>query len=164
MKIAAKLKISTGFSIGMVLVIGLIVYLSYTEMEQAGRQEKTIQKMVNGVFELNNLANEYVLSHRERTWKQWQLRYDSLSEIIQSEGFYTIEEKLLLEEMKHNHERSKNIFYRLVTDYESKGNDGQVTVDVTELEKILIGNLFSSSQIMTSNAKQLIVINQKNWI
>ncbi len=70
MKIAAKLKISTGFSIGMVLVIGLIVYLSYTEMDRVSHQEKTIQKMVNGVFELNNLTNEYVFSHRERTWKQ----------------------------------------------------------------------------------------------
>ena len=161
MKITAKLNISTGFSIVMVLVIGLIVYLSYAEMDRVSHQEKTIQKIVNGVFELNNLANEYVLFHRERTWEQWYIRYDSLSELIQIEGFYTIEEKLLLKEMQQNHERSKSIFYRLVTDYESKEKSGQVIADATELEKRLIGHLFSSSLIMTSNAEQLIVINHK---
>ncbi len=156
MKISEKLYISTGFSVALILVIGLVVLISSGQITMAIRKERAIDEIARGIFELNSLTNDYLLSHSKRALRQWGLRYESLAAFIQIDLFRTQENRALITEIQINHERSKIIFERLKRlhgDDSDGGRNGEP--EAAELEERLTAHLLEISQIMISDVDRL---------
>ena len=76
MSIAKKLQLSIFLTGGIaLLVFGAIVYRTSRHVGNAIEQNRTIEQVVRGVFELNTITNDYfLLHHEERAFAQWHMR------------------------------------------------------------------------------------------
>ena len=148
MKISARLYANIGVSIGLILVIGSVVLISSRQMTRVLRQEQIIDKIAQGIFELNSLTSDYLLSHSDRALRQWRLRYDSLAALIRSEELRTIRNQTLVAEIQSNHARSNIIFERLRQYHINiTGGEGSGNHEVTELEERLTAHFLETMQI-----------------
>ncbi len=118
------------------------------------RKDTIADQVVKGVLELNITANDYLLYHSERARMQWQLRYDSLSELIQNWELQIPEDRISFAEMRHHHAKLKSVFLRLSIDYEGAVMSGERLVMSKELEKKLANQLSTRSQAMISGAER----------
>ncbi len=156
MKISEKLYISTGFSVALILVIGLVVIIASAQITTAIRQDRAINEIARGIFELSSLTGDYLLSHNKRALRQWGLRYDSLAVLIRRDLFRTLENRALMMEIQTNHERSKIVFERLKRLHGDGSGDGKNgDHEAAELEERLTAHLLEISQIMISDVDRL---------
>ncbi len=109
MKIKTKSRLNTVFLVVIVLMIGLTLFFTYHKMNAAIEKDKVIHDLNTGVFELTLMTHDYLLNHGTRALTQWQARYDSLGKVL-SMGFQAPEEKVLLDNIKDNYDKSKTIF------------------------------------------------------
>ncbi len=153
MKIKSKLRISTISSICTALAAGFALFLISQEVDKAIERNKMADKVVKGVFELNIITYEYLLNNEERMQAQWQLRHDSLSEILTKMKFKRPEWQVMWERISQDHESIKTLFSRLVATHEKhKSNRKEIS---KEFEDRLIGQMLVKSQAMVSGAFQL---------
>ncbi|MCL5062440.1 MAG: ATP-binding protein [Nitrospirae bacterium] len=153
MKIKSKLRISTISSICTALAAGFALFLISQEVDKAIERNKMADKVVKGVFELNIITYEYLLNNEERMQAQWQLRHDSLSEILTKMKFKRPEWQVMWERISQDHESIKTFFSRLVATHEKhKSNRKEIS---KEFEDRLIGQMLVKSQAMVSGAFQL---------
>ena len=84
MKIAAKVYMIVGFLLLALLVLCLILLFSQRQAYETMRQDRRLDQIVSGVFELNILTYDNLRSHSERTAAQWRAQYASLAELIRT--------------------------------------------------------------------------------
>jgi hypothetical protein len=152
MKIRTKLQIAAIFSITVALAIGLILFFSARQVNEAIKKEMVADEIIRGLFELNILTNEYLIHHEERAKTQWQLKHDSLKKLLGEVEFKSPEKVVLLKRMRENHEDIKNIFSQMVANYE--GNRNVEESISRELNEMLTGNLDAKSRSIVSDAYQ----------
>ncbi len=87
MKIKRKSQIITLLSIAIGLLIAFTLFINIQDMRAVIEENVKADQLTIGVFELSLLTNDYLLNRTERTQMQWQLRYDSLTELIQNMEF-----------------------------------------------------------------------------
>jgi PAS domain S-box-containing protein len=162
MKIRTKLQIAAIFSITVALAIGLILFFSARQVNEAIKKEMTADEIIRGLFELNILTNEYLIHHEERAKTQWQLKHDSLKKLLGEVEFKSPEKVVLLKRMRENHEDIKNIFSQMVANYE--GNRNVEESISRELNEMLTGNLDAKSRSIVSDAYQLAEISSARLI
>lgn len=164
MKIKSKFQIITVLSIAIALMIAFTLFDNIQDMRVAIKEADKADQLTRGVFELNLLTNDYLSNRTERTRMQWQLRYDSLTELIQNMQFRIKEEQLLQKEILHKHDYLKVLFSRIIANYASRKNSSEMPAELSELEERLVGKLLTNSQIMVSSTKQLIEINHRRLV
>ncbi|MEE8433103.1 MAG: HAMP domain-containing protein, partial [Candidatus Desulfatibia sp.] len=164
MKIKSKFQIITVLSIVIGLMIAFTLFIHIQDMRAAIEEDDKVDQLTSGVFDLNLLTNDYLLNRTERTQMQWQLRYDSLTELIHNMKFRIKEEQLLQKEILHNHDRLKVIFSRIIANYASRKNSSEMPAELSELEDRLVGKLLTNSQTMVSSAGQLIEISHRRLV
>ena len=96
MKIKTKLKISTILTTLIAIAIGVILLSTIQQLEDISEQEILAGEILSGVFELNILTNDYLTYQSERSKVQWQLKYDSIAELLGDEEFGTGEKQIIL--------------------------------------------------------------------
>jgi len=128
------------------LVFGLILAWTSRQVSEAIEQNKAVNNIVRGVFELNIITNDYLLHHEERAQAQWQLRYSSLAQILTEVGAKYPEEEIL-NRVIQNHAELQPLFSQLVTSYEGEG--------LSELEQRLASQLAVKSQTTVTNTFRL---------
>ncbi len=156
MKIKTTLRFNTLFSIVIVLLIGLLLFNSSQQVNSAIRENRSVNQVVRAVFGLNILSNDYLLDQSDRAKKQWHLRYNSLSKLIRNFDLNTRKDSLLLEEIEGHNGILKNIFSQLTTEYKSMDDSEEVISREVELRERLADKLITKSQVMVSNAEQLL--------
>ncbi len=156
MKIKTKLRFNTLFSIVIVLLIGLMLFNSSQQVNRAIRENRTVNQVVRAVFGLNILTNDYLSDQSDRAKKQWFLRYNSLSKLIRNINLKTQEDSLMIEEIEKHNGILKNIFSQLTTEYKSMDDSEEVISREVELRERLADKLITKSQVMVSNAEQLL--------
>ena len=114
MKIAAKFKLNTFFSICMIILIGITEFIAFKNINSVFQKISHVDQIVSNAFELNLLTYEYLMGYSERVYIQWYSKYDIFSKHIENTGFYNIKEKHLLNEIKQNHENMNALFQMLV--------------------------------------------------
>ena len=62
MTIATKLRIGYILSAVIVILAGVIIYISFTQMRIKSRELEFVDAISQNVFELNILSNEYLMS------------------------------------------------------------------------------------------------------
>jgi len=162
MKIKTKLQITTVLSLTVALVIGLILFFSAQQVNEAIKKNRTADEIMRGLFELNILTEEYLIHHEERAKTQWQLKHDSLKKLLGEVEFKSPEKVVLLKRMRENHEGIKITFSQMVSNYEGYG-DVKRSIS-QELNEMLMGNLLAKSRSMVSDAYQLAEISSARLV
>lgn len=151
MKIKTKLRLITIFSTCVALIIGFTLFLTSQEVEKAVDRNKIANEIATGVFELNTITYEYLLSPEERMKEQWQSRHDSLTKLLGEAEFETPENQVLRDRIHQDHESVKMLFSQLVTIHESV-NEKETSIEVQER---IVGQILVKSQVMISSTSQL---------
>lgn len=125
MKIKTRLQISTIFFVCVVIAIGLTLFSTSQQVNVSYEQHSAVSEIVGSAFEMNILTGDYLLHQEERARAQWNLKHDSLSNHLTGLEFKNLEEKSLLDEIRQNHEDTKDIFAQLVASYEGQETSGE---------------------------------------
>src|SRR5918999_4481610 len=101
MKISTRLSIAGLFSLGIVLLIGAVLFFAMRQVRQELATNEAAGEIVNAVASLRYLTLEYVLRHEERVQTQWQLKHASLSALLaRSSEFGGSEEQAIMNRMR----------------------------------------------------------------
>ncbi len=151
MKLKTKFKIISVVVIGLSLSVGFFVFMQTQELKRELEGNKVAGEVMKGSFELNLLANDFLLHPSERDREQWQTRYQSIDKLfhLPSDTFGTQEEKDIFNTLHKNHEEIQTTFSQFS---EKEGLVSQ------ELEERLRAELLVKSQTMVSNASRLMDI------
>ncbi len=162
MKIKTKLQITTVVSLIVALVIGLILFFSARQVNEAIKKEMAADEIIRGLFELNILTDEYLIHHEERAKTQWQLKHDSIKRFLEEVGVKSSEKMVLLKRIRESHKDIKNVFSQMVLNYEGYRDEKS---DISqELSEMLVGNLDAKSRSMVSDAYRLAEISSTRLI
>jgi len=164
MKIKSKFQIITVLSIAIGLLIAFTLFINIQDLRATIEEDDKTDQLTRGIFELNLLTNDYLSNRTKRTQMQWQLRFDSLTELIHNMKFRIEEEQLLQKEILHNHDHFKVIFPKIIANYASRKNSSEMPAELSELEERLVGKLLTSSQEMVSSAGNLVKISHRKLV
>ena len=82
MLIKNRLHISTLFSVLTVFLIVFAIFVASHKINEAHEYEKKANEIVQDVFHLTILTNDYLLYSTKRSQIQRQLKYNSLSKLL----------------------------------------------------------------------------------
>jgi len=154
MKIRTRFLFSTIFCLGMSLVIGVIVFFTWRQANEAVKHHTVATEVVKGVFELNLLTNDCLLHrHEERPQRQWQSRHDSLTRLLSGDQFKRPRQRVILDRIRQDLEDMKTLFSQL--HIVQPGDNREKTALSVRQEARLIARLMTKSQAMVSRAFQL---------
>jgi len=82
MNIKNKLYISAGISIVLVVTLFSVVLVTSGRIAEGSKKHELLDNVRGGVAELDILTYDYLLHREERMEQQWNLKYNSLGEIL----------------------------------------------------------------------------------
>lgn len=87
MRIKTLLLLSAGMLVATTALIGATVYFASRQTNLIAAQGTQAEKVIEGVFELNQLGAQYVERFEERPRAQWYLQYEALNGALASPAF-----------------------------------------------------------------------------
>ncbi len=161
MTIRAKLQISALVLTGCTVAIWVLLLTFSKIVHTAIDKTKTANRLVQEIWTLNALTNDYVFHQGERAQIQWQSQYASIAVLLaqQPHILKTPQDRKSLEAMWQDHQSIKDIFARLVAlrdGYRQPGVEAGLSIALSlELEERLASQILVRSQAMISTATQL---------
>ncbi|GAG37761.1 unnamed protein product, partial [marine sediment metagenome] len=144
MKIKTKLLVSAAASIALVIALGLVVFFTAREVDEARAKDETTHQMLQRISELNIVASDYLMYGGERARTQWYSSYDSLGQLVSEDEF--------AESISMDFEAMGATFAQLVTAREVQTAGDADTAAAEAYEARLMAKLSLYSQSMTSDA------------
>ena len=146
-----------------VIVTGGVALLAFSltlvwisqQVSETIEQHRAINKIVNGVFELHLVTNDYLLHHEERAHAQWQTKWASLGQVLTEVKTESPEGQAILDQIIQNHAGLPSLFSRLVANHENLGLSEEEIALSLDVERRLVGQLSVYVQMMVSQALQL---------
>ena len=148
MKIKTKMFLSTAVSIALVIIVGLLIMLLMKRVNVKMKTEKYIDRVVEEVFELNIITNEYVSSRSKSSEYQWQAKHDAISEVIESRKYMGQDEAETLERLVRNHLSAKAIFMQLKRASDNKNLDVRLLDQLAFKSQAIVSNAFEFKRIV----------------
>jgi PAS domain S-box-containing protein len=147
MKIRTKLVLSAAAAIGLVIVLGLVIFLSDRQVDEALAKNQTASHIREHVSDLNVLTAEYLAYGEERMRTQWYSVRDDLADLLAPDE---------LASMMENLETLEATFAQLVASREGQTANGfEPSATHSPVEDRLAAQLALRSQSITSEAVQL---------
>ena len=154
MTIKAKFQITTIIVTGFALIVAVFVLSTNQRLKEIIEIEYRADEIVKGIFELNNLTNDYSLSRNQRSREQWWLRHDSTARLlIETEASEGSKEQEIIDSLREDHKGIAATFSQLVTVLGREGSEKDIAVQ--KLEERLVTELLVKSQRMVSSASML---------
>ncbi|MBW1743557.1 MAG: HAMP domain-containing protein [Deltaproteobacteria bacterium] len=116
MMIRTKLKIVIYLCTTLAAISSITIIYSLRHMERKLEDRRDIHDVVRGVFDLNNLAGEYLLYHEERPLEQWNQKYNAMARVINI-GSHEPPHRAYLVSLGDDYRHVKDLFSRLVSAY-----------------------------------------------
>lgn len=154
MRISTRLKLAAFVPALMALVIGLAMFFSYRAEKGAREKSTIVRQIMSDTNELNSLAHSYMLHHEERPRLQFLIVYDSVIRLTTATRFSNSEQQRLLDGVRHNSETMRNLFLKLVSNYEGAGSAANTAL-LREAEQRLTGQILTRSRYAVSDAASL---------
>jgi hypothetical protein len=149
MKISTRLSLAGLFSVGIVLLIGAVLFFAMRQVRQELAKNETAGEIVNAVSALRYLTLEYALRHEERVQAQWQLKHASLSALLAgSPEFGGFEEQAIMNRLRQTHGSLPTLFIELLSSYQGRVTDEGKSALLEELEARLTGQMMNRTQDM----------------
>lgn len=154
MTIKAKFQITTIVVTGVALVVAVFVLSTNQRLKEIIEIEYRADEIVKGIFELNNLTNDYSLSRNQRSRNQWWLRHDSTARLlIETEASEGSKEQEIIDSLRKEHKGIATTFSELVTVIGREGSEKDIAIQ--KLEERLVTEVLVTSQRMVSSASML---------
>jgi len=154
MKISTKLQISIIFSTLAIFLVGGVIFLTFRQTKEVIVKEKLVDTIVQGVFDLNILTNDYLLHRDERPQKQWKSKHKSLTSLLSGLEFRSPEKQSILDNIREDSQAIKTFFSQLLANHE-RGNADREDTLYKHLEQRLVNQLLLKSQEAVSYVFQL---------
>lgn len=154
MKISTKLQIGYLFSAFIVILAGVIIYISFKQIHNTGINLKLVDTLEHDVFELNILGDEYLLYHEKRPEIQWQIRHKALSRLLEELNFHDPDNQSLLNELIENIKLIGTVFSDLVSSHSASGDIFESEI-IRQKQNRLKSRLLLESQKVLINTTQL---------
>jgi len=156
MKIKNKLYVSAGIAIILVVIPVSMVLVTSDRITEASKEYELLDNVRFGVSELDIVTYDYLLHHEERMEHQWNIKHDSLGEILDG---LTEEEGLL--PIRADYAALGNLFSQITVNYEERQKyiqegASQEKIDaITGLEERLVAQLLITSHSIIADASRL---------
>ncbi|MCJ7568491.1 MAG: HAMP domain-containing protein, partial [Anaerolineales bacterium] len=157
MSIKRKLLLGIVVSLGLgAVAIGLLLGWAWTETSDSISHVQFSNEVVQAVFELDIVTNDYLLHHEARAKRQWHLRADSLERLFEEVEVSSLEAQAILNRFVKNYANLQPLFDQLVAEYERQDSSEE---DVALSESIalrLVGQITQISQLMIEDSQLLL--------
>jgi signal transduction histidine kinase len=114
MKISSKLWMSVACTLGAAVVLGVVVLVTYRDLRRAHWNQQRCHRIVQSVFELNLLTEDYLDRPTERSLQQWRGRYESLRLLLEGMSFRAHERQAALRRMRANYRDAGQLFSQVL--------------------------------------------------
>lgn len=118
MNLRKKLYANAVLPLVLVVSIGAVLYMTGRQVVQATAQERVAADLVKGVFELTTVADEYLLNHSERAQRQWNMKHQSLGELLSELRPSEQAEQAILARVRNEHQGIRTTFVELAANYD----------------------------------------------
>jgi HAMP domain-containing protein len=162
MKIRNKLYISAGISIILVVILFSLILITSARIDKENKEHELAHYMHLAISELNIVTYEYLLHHEKRMEQQWNLKYNSVGEILEKEEMEEeLEEVELIESIRAEYIALGNLFSQVCINYEKEqkliqeGASQEKIDSIILLEERLVAQLLIKSQSIIVDASRL---------
>ena len=155
MKIRTRVLISTALPIGLVLMLGLLFLFSQTELHDRLKEMAFVHHVVEEVFELTIITNEYVSSKSKSSEFRWESKHKALSAIIGSTAFDDRSRTRIWERVAKNHRVAKDIFLQLKGAKEREKSEGKLLDQLTFKSQTIVSNAFALGEITKRDLEKI---------
>ena len=142
-------------SAAVVALMGAVLVSTTQTVRRELAKNEAAGEILNGVFNVSNLTQEYVLRHEERALAQWHLRDASLSRLLEAEVTSASPEDETLANLRQANANVQSLFSQIVSNYQTSHFDDQKNGVLQELEERLTGQIAIRIEAMTSDAFSL---------
>jgi len=156
MKIKNKLYMGAGISIGLVVVLVSLVFVTSGRIAEENKKHQLLMDVYESVSELDIVTYDYLLHREERMEHQWNIKHDSLGEILDG----LAEEEGLLP-IHADYVALGNLFSQITVNYEERqiyiqeGASQEKLDTATGLEERLVAQLLITSHSTIADASRL---------
>lgn len=140
-------------------VVALMGAMLIRTTETVGRELKNNERaaeILNAVFNIRYLAQEYVLHHEDRAEVQWKIREASLSRLLEIENTSAAVSEETLVKLRLTTAAVKSLFSRIVENYHANSTAESKRELFRELEDRLTGQAMIRLEAMVADASILL--------
>ena len=123
MKIRTQLIVSMVFFGVALLIISASVMLTHQKVERLNKQEELAKNIEIGASELGYLSNDYLLYHERQQVDRWEAKFSTFSRDLSDLGVDRPDSQVLVDNIKANRLRLREIFDDVVSKIESAPQD-----------------------------------------
>jgi len=156
MNIKNKLYISAGISIVLVVTLFSVVLVTSGRIAEGSKKHELLDNVRGGVAELDILTYDYLLHREERMEQQWNLKYNSLGEILDEAAG---EQELI--SVRADYAALGGVFSQITANSErlqqfiQEGASQEEIDSATGLEERLVAQLLITSHLIITDASRL---------
>jgi PAS domain S-box-containing protein len=155
MRIATRLGLTGAVLVAVVSLVGSVLVSTNRTVRQELANNEGAGEILNGVFSIRYLLQEYVLHHEERARAQWLITEDSLLRLLVAQPALTGAQDDVLVNLRLTNGTVKSLFSQIVKNYETNAGDGLKAALRQELEERLTGQIMIRLESMISDAATL---------
>jgi signal transduction histidine kinase len=168
MKVRNKLYSTVVISILLVALLAISIIVTSSLIAEKNQKRELATDLQLAVAELDILAHEYFLYHKETTQKHWNTRYSDVAKVLREEGEEGEEkDKRVVETLRSNYIDLGRLFLQITRNYNKrqsliKSNVSQEKIaNINELEDELISEFLTISREIVSDSASLGAISDK---
>ncbi len=169
MKVRTSLFLLSAIFVIVIAALGYVMFYSSDLVNREVRDGESATRIIKDIFELSIVTYEYLSHYEERMHQQWQLKYDSLGELLEGIRKEEIHPEHLsrLESITSDYESLGDFFSLLVANFAKRRrlieeNKPQAEIDLSlDSEERLSTQALMSSQRMASEAFEFSVLMQQ---
>ncbi len=134
MKIRTQLIISMVFFGIAIMIISASVILTHQQTEQLNKQEELAKNIEIEAGELSYLSNDYLLYHERQQVERWESKFSSFSDDLSNLSVDRPEQQVLVNNIKANQLRLREIFDDVVSKVESSPQASESASDTAFIQ------------------------------
>lgn len=165
MKIRTQLILSLILFVFALLVISASVILTNQQVDRLSQQEELANRIQFGAGELGYLSNDYLLYPESPQLNRWNSKYASLSDDIMKVSVDTPEQQVLLNNIRANQQRLKEVFDDVASTIKSADQNNNKADDLA-YARISWSRLAVQTQSIASDTSRLshLLSDEKNQL
>ena len=154
MKVRSKIFMFISFS-AIVVLAALLLFVYANQKRTANLQKYDIAKKISdSSFNLNLLTYDYILNKTDRAATQWNLTYENLGSLLNSDVFHSVDDIAIENVINKEYGYIHNYFNQIVSYNEA--NEASDRYLASESSQITIKSLLRSTTTINTYAKKLI--------
>jgi PAS domain S-box-containing protein len=155
MRISTRLTLTGLMLVSVVALMGTVLVFTTQTVKQELTKNESAVEILNAVFSIRYLMQEYVLHHEDRARVQWDLKEAWISRLLAIQQTFTYVEDETLIRLRLTNGSVKSLFSQIVDNYQKDSEADSNKALSQELEDRLTGQTMIRLESMISDASIL---------